>query len=152
MFILLSILFLISIPLSYLIYKLTRKQTKTIKFVGPRNSGKTQTLQKLIDKKEVKTVPTLESYYIEQNNLVIHDIIPVKGKTFNEIYGLEDNSKYFFFFKEINDLVDYEKGFDVNFVYLGKETEIKKFSENLRNKLICLENEPENIRKYIECK
>lgn len=133
----------------YIIYKNIRKPKKHIFFVGPRSTGKTSTLYYLLNKKEVETVPSLEDFEVTYKNYIIHDVIEKKGKTFNDIYSIKTDDKYFFFFRNNDQLIDYEKGYDVTFVFTGKSKKCDLRNE-MRHKLVCLEDEPERMRKLIE--
>lgn len=134
----------------FLIYKKFRKSKKVIKFVGPRKSGKTHVLA-LLQKKSARTVPSLESYSVKLGSHTIWDIVPANGPTkgFFESYGINDASTYFFFFNSVNDLIDYERGYDVWFVKVGELKE--RFSDSLRSKLIVIKNDDvEELRRRIE--
>ncbi|KAM0678069.1 hypothetical protein BDAP_001324 [Binucleata daphniae] len=105
------------------------------------------------DKYKIKTVPTLEDYKIQLKNVTAHDIVPCKGKTFNEIYKIDDkNARYFFFYNNVNDLIDYERGFDVLFVKVQKENEkLERFSNALSNKqMIVRENNMSDIKEFVK--
>lgn len=144
------LLLFVVILLAILIYfYFTRKTTKHIYFVGPRGSGKTYTLYYLLYKKPIATIPSLEDNEVKYKKYIIHDIIEKKGKTFNEIYSISTTDKYFFFFSTDDQLLDYEKGHDVTFVFVGKRENCNLRNE-LRDKLVCLENEPERMRNLIE--
>lgn len=85
-------------------------------------------------------------------NFIIYDVVPKKDEcSFNAIYGINDEkTKYFLFFNDENDLVDYERGFNVYFVHCGEWN--GRFREGLRNRLIVLKEDPSVLWEYIKSK
>ncbi|EJW05239.1 hypothetical protein EDEG_00704 [Edhazardia aedis USNM 41457] len=148
-------LFLILLLLSIvsLIYLLILKRNKQVyKFVGPSGGGKTFTLHKLLGNNQIKTVPSLEDNIVETKRAIIHDLIPNEnGESFIETYKLDYNckSKYFFFFNDPLDIVDFEGGLDIMFVYRKQKESLKGFPIALSNKLIILNGETSNLNKFI---
>lgn len=142
---------LLCIPIAIIFFFLKRQpKQKHIRFIGPRGTGKTATLHHLLGGKAVETVPSLEDNEIQQGNLTFHDIVPKKDeKGFNDAYGLNDkDARYFFFFNTENDLVDYERGYDVYFVHCGEWN--GRFREGLKKRLITVKDKPEVLWNYIK--
>lgn len=128
------------------VYLLSKRKPKTVRFVGPRGTGKTATTNALAGI-ESRTVPTLESYKITYNGVTVHDIIEKSGD-FLERYSIDDpEAIYFFFLKNIKDMDVFPetKGFNIKFVYHGMLDE-KEASER---GIIILNGDPAEIKKYI---
>lgn len=136
----------ILLTLGLVICILNRKKTKVVKFIGPRGTGKTATLNALTGV-DNKTVPTLESYSVLYKGITIYDIIERDGAFF-ERYGVGDRSAlYFFFVKNIKDMDGFPdtKGFDMKFVYYGSLNTANASKKNL----IVLNENPMELAKYL---
>lgn len=149
------IIFILPIIIALLFYYYRTRKTKTtrtIKFVGPRGSGKTITLQHILGKKNIQTVPNIEDNTEQyKNKLIVDCVCHPEKKDFFEIYNFDDkNAIYFFFFNHENDLVDYSSGFNTFFVFYGSKKLLKFGRSELKMRLICLENEPDRLKKVID--
>ncbi|AFN83689.1 hypothetical protein EROM_090720 [Encephalitozoon romaleae SJ-2008] len=123
----------------------TRRSTKAIKFVGPRGTGKTRTLNALMGING-KTVPTLETYKVTYKNMVVYDVVQRDGDFF-ERYGIDDPLvTYFFFLGSVDDLAELPetKGFDIRFVCCKQDDCKKALGKNI----IVLDKDPTQIEKY----
>ncbi|KAM0671381.1 hypothetical protein OCOL_001496 [Ordospora colligata] len=142
------VFFLIVLTLAYMLFMSVkgRKGSSIVKFVGPRGTGKTTTLNALL-RVNGKTVPTLESYKVMYESITIHDVIEKEG-SFLEKYGIDDASAtYFFFLKDFNDACKHPetKGFDIRLVYFGS-CDASKAKEQ---KVIVLNGNPSEIKIHL---
>lgn len=123
----------------------TRRSTRAIKFVGPRGTGKTRTLNALIGIKG-KTVPTLETYKVVYKNIVIYDVVQ-RGGDFLERYGIDDPlMTYFFFLGNVDGMAELPetKGFDIRFVCCKQDDCKKALGKNI----IVLDEDLTQIEKH----
>lgn len=125
---------------------LNRRRPKVVRFVGPRGTGKTRTVNALLGVCG-ETVPTLESYKVLYKDLTIHDMIEKEGD-FLERYSIDDpDAVYFFFLRDIGDLDKFPvpKDFDVRFVHY----EPLEAGRSPRGDVIILDGNPAEIKKYL---
>ncbi|CAD27105.1 hypothetical protein [Encephalitozoon cuniculi GB-M1] len=135
-----SLLFIVALAILIraTVYLLAARKSRVIKFVGPRGTGKTRTLNALMGI-SAKTVPTLESYRVVHKGITIHDVIQKDGDLL-ERYGIDDPSAiYFFFLRSVDDLDGFPeaKGFDIKFVCC-RECDSRKAAE--RNIIVLDKN------------
>lgn len=123
-----------------------KKKSKVVRFIGPRGTGKTATINALTGLSYM-TVPTLESYSVVHKQTIIYDIIEKNGDFF-EKYSIDNTSDlYFFFIRNFKDLDQFPatKDFNLRFVYYGLLEE----KEASRRNIIVLNENPREIENYL---
>ncbi|WUR04433.1 putative ADP-ribosylation factor-related (ARF) [Vairimorpha necatrix] len=108
---------------------------KNILFTGYRQTGKTLTINSLINEK-YKTVPTLDSYTVNYKDLQIRE------QVYNEKDLFDKSSKILFFIRNNKDMENLTKKFrdckNIKFVMY------KKSNDKIKN-VLYLEEEPNKI-------
>jgi len=102
-----------------------RRNTK-VYFIGPRSSGKTSAIIKLMGS-ECKTVPTISTHSIVLGNRTIIELPENRNsQNFQIRYGIVPGEKYIFFMREEDEEVPKQPGMKIQFVkWRGQANETK---------------------------
>lgn len=144
--IVLFLILIISLKIAHYYYK--KHKITRFRFVGPRGTGKTQSLINIMQYPH-GTVPSRERYEVREKNLIIEDVPAQKGDfDFYEMYGVDkDNWDYFFFIKDPADIKKYPTFLPRNFRYVLYR-KLKDDEKKLRS-IVYLEENPKILLKYV---
>ena len=110
---------LLLVGLSTAFFFLSRKHSRVsrVLFVGPRGSGKTEAIARLLNKPN-ETLPTLGTHKYRYNGVEIEEVPPVKSPEFFHSFGFGVDARNIFFVRNIQEVQDYPDvdGLDVTYV------------------------------------
>lgn len=129
---------------------LKNQRRKKVYFVGPRSSGKTTAICKILmnsNNKEIKTikrtVPTLETSHTILNDLEIVEVKQSEDDDPVTKFSINCTDKFIFFIKNNDDIYPELNGFDVTFVIWLKT------ANHTRKDIIYLDENPKKLIELI---
>lgn len=145
---LVTAIFVIIITIIRLSLKSQRR--KKVYFVGPRSSGKTTAICKILmnsNNKKIKTikrtVPTLETSHTILNDLEIVEVKQSEDDDPVTKFSINGTDKFIFFIRNNDDVYPELKGFDVTFVIWPKTI------NHIRKDIIYLDENPKKLIELI---